>query len=102
MNDKMRSENDVCGGMKHCKDRYCDNTKDDCKECLKDVDEALKQCNKDLDMPMISTEDFKCRGNDAINTIVTALHESFDYSKVQVRLRYLNKTQEIHFFVNME
>ena len=30
------------------------------------------------------------------------MNSSFDYSKVQVRLRYLNKTQEIHFFVNME
>lgn len=37
-----------CGMMHGCSDRHCDQSKSDCKECIKDADDALAQIEKDM------------------------------------------------------
>jgi hypothetical protein len=39
-----------CGMMHGCPDRKCDETKTDCKECIKDADEAIAQASGPLDL----------------------------------------------------
>ena len=32
----------MCGGYRCCKNRECDETKEDCQDCIKDKEEAIK------------------------------------------------------------
>lgn len=42
LNELKKADTNVCGGFKCCVDRTCDNTQEDCKECIKDSENAIK------------------------------------------------------------
>ena len=41
MDDRLKTN--ACGGFKHCTDRTCDPKEEDCKECIEDYEQALKE-----------------------------------------------------------
>jgi hypothetical protein len=46
---KCNSTGAGCGLMHGCPDRHCEASKPDCKECIKDADEAMAQASGPLD-----------------------------------------------------
>lgn len=47
--DKRIKSDGSCGGFRRCKDRECDDSKEDCKECLEDAYEAMRESYKWID-----------------------------------------------------
>lgn len=49
MDDRLKNvdENAItdgsCGGFRHCIDKVCDPTDEECKECIEDYDNAIKE-----------------------------------------------------------
>lgn len=47
MFDDKKAPSPFCTGHKGCGDRHCDNTQDDCKECVKEATDAIEALNKE-------------------------------------------------------
>jgi hypothetical protein len=47
MDDRLKEEaydDGSCGGNKRCKDRKFNDKNDDCLDCLRDAEEAIREC----------------------------------------------------------
>lgn len=40
---KEQYKTDSCGGMKHCKNRCCNPSDKDCRECIEDSSTAIEE-----------------------------------------------------------